>query len=186
MEENKQEGPATTSTPAEQPKSKAGLVIVIILVIIVVLGVGGYFISRYIARKASEKLTEGIIKSTTGEDVNVDANGSKISTSDGTIAAGESAVWPKDMPSSVPEFKYGKIILAVKSENSGGWSVTYSDVAADALDKYSADLIKAGWAKDDTAELGFASAAAFNKDNYQIQTIYDPSSKGMSITVLKK
>jgi len=189
-EKNQTSSAPVSTTPQTKPKSKTGIMVAVILIVVVVLGVGGYFASRYVARKAGEKLAEGILKAGTGGnvDVNSSGDGAKVETGDGSLSVGSSASWPKDMPNSVPEFKYGKITMAVSTDTNGkGWSVTYEAVESGAMEKYASDLSSAGWTKEDTADMGAGlSILSYSKDSYQIQAIYDASSKGVSLAVTTK
>jgi len=171
------------NNPQPQGKSKAWLIIIIILVVLIILGIGGYFLTRYFVNKAAGKIASSV----TGGQVDINSGSTSFSMSDssGTVTAGETTKWPSDMPSTVPQFKYGKIKMAVKSNTGGtnGWSVTYENVESDGLTKYKTDLTNAGWTVEETAEAGVVSLVTAKKDNLSLNAIYDPSSKGVSITV---
>lgn len=185
VEDNKTQ---PVATGGNKPKSKTGLIITIVVVVVVLLGVGGYYLSRYITHRASEKIIGGIIGTGSGSDVDISDKGVSVSNSEGTFSAGETTKWPSDMPSSVPQFKYGKITMAASTNTDGkGWSVTLGEVEPGSLEKYANDLSSAGWTKGDVIGSGAdMSIITYTKDNYQVQAIYDASSKGVSIAVIQK
>ncbi|MBK9013798.1 MAG: hypothetical protein IPM82_06765 [Saprospiraceae bacterium] len=102
------------------------------------------------SEKQGEQLMEETIEKSTGEDVDVDAQGQKltIETEQGKAEiayAGEK--WPDDAPADVPEFKFGTIKGSTKSDTPEGnaWTIAFENVPADVLDKYEAELKKAGF-----------------------------------------
>jgi len=93
----------------------------------------------------AEKAAEKQIEKATGEkaDVELSDDKFKIETGDGTISADATATsWPGDIPSSVPEFKYGKVDYVSQNDIGGQktWTIHFVNVKNDALKKYEADL----------------------------------------------
>lgn len=78
------------------------------------------------------------------------------------------AEWPKDIPSSVPEFKYG-LIDGSMSPGTGTWGIQIVNLESDAVAKYKADLINAGWTIDENdsayADIEYIRAT---KDNMEV------------------
>lgn len=162
----------------------AKVAIIIVVVVLVVLGVGGYFVQRFVVKKAGEKITESLLGGALGGKVDVSSNGDGVSISNenGSIGTGESAKWPADMPSSVPTFSYGKISMSTKVDNS--WSVIYESVEADAQSKYVAALKSKGWTEnEEVIDMGETKMVSMANGEYKITLIFDSSSSGASITV---
>jgi len=163
------------STPAPAPatggskkNNSAVVIIVVILVILVVLGIGGYFISRYLARKASEKVAEGLLNAATGTTTDI-----------------SSAKWPSTMPSDVPEYKAGKITMTTSNTDSSGkgWFVTIGETNQSDYTAYKAKLEAAGWTNISSTTVG-AVLDQYEKSSYSMSMVFDGSSSGVSITVV--
>lgn len=176
----------TTETPKSGGKSNAALIIIIIVVALVVLGVGGYFVSRYIGRKAADKITGNILSSTTGDKVKVDSNSNNVTVnSDGSsTTAGENVKWPSDMPSIVPKYTAGKIALASKSkvENGDTWSVSIGNTSQAEYDAYKAEVLKAGWTLESTTSAGM-SIDDYTKDNYELGLLFISDESGGTVSI---
>ena len=178
--------PATTATSGGGKKSSNTTLIVVIVVIVIALAAGGYFVRNYLAEKAGEKIAEGLIESSTGGKVDVDANGNSVTFKDdnGTTQVGDKTVWPSTMPSIVPEFTAGKLTMASKTDTVDykGWSVTASDTTQAEFDAYRAKLVSGGWKMEYETNFG-ASIVEYSKDTYKLTATYDPTSSGISIAV---
>jgi len=163
---------AAPSAAPVKKKSNATTVIIIIVVAVVVLGVAGVLISRWLARRAADKIASGIIGAATDSNVSVSSQGS--------------ASWPSTMPSDVPKYTKGKITMSASSSSSSkSWSVIISDTSESDYTAYKASLESAGWTNTSTASFG-ADIAAYEKGSYDLALTFDPSSKGVSITVTPK
>jgi len=182
---------APAASQSSMPTKKSGgaaTVIVIVLVVLLALGVGGYFISRYVAQKAAEKLTEGFLGAATGGNVNVTNGGEGVnfSNEEGSLSVGQSAQWPSDMPASVPKFTYGTPIMSTKVAE-GSWSVLFEKVTADAQTKYTADLNAKGWMPEgETIDAGVAQVIQMANGNYILSVAFDKTSQGATLTVSPK
>ena len=168
-------------------KGNATTIIIIVVGALVVLGVGGYFISRWVARRASEKLASGLLSATTGSNVDVSNNGNSatISNGDGTTQIGEGAKWPSDMPSDVPKLTAGTITMATTDKVNKAWSVTASGIKQADFDAYKAKVVAAGWASTSSTSFG-AVIEEYEKGSNRIIITFDPTSDGISITVSSK
>jgi len=184
------EAPAPVPAPAASPsggkKNNAAVIIIIVVGVLLVLGVGGYFISRYIARKASEKVTEGILGAATGGKVDVNSNNGSVSVSNdsGTTEIG-AAKWPTDMPSDIPELKTGKITFATSDKTNKSYSVSSSEVTKAEFETYKSSVEAAGWTNTSTASFG-TDVLEYEKGTYNLSLVYDESSGGLSITATPK
>lgn len=180
--------PVSQSAPMVRKNGGAATVIIIVLVVLLALGVGGYFVSRYVAQKAGERLTEGFLGAATGGNVDINSGGEGVSIENdkGSLSLGQSAQWPSDMPSNVPEFSYGKPIMSTKVAD-GGWSVLYENVSEDAKDKYVSDLSSKGWIDDSGAiDAGSSQIIQMTDGTYNLIIVFDETSKGATLTVSPK
>ncbi|TSC93718.1 MAG: hypothetical protein Athens101428_567 [Candidatus Berkelbacteria bacterium Athens1014_28] len=172
-EETKSAEVAPAPAAPSGKKNNAVLIIIIIVVVLVILGIIGKVVVGYVARKAGEKLAEGIVSSVTGGKVDVDT-GSGVS-------------WPSDMPSSVPKYSKGKITMATKinEEGSKGWSVIISETSQSDYDSYKSQVVSAGWTNSSSTSFG-AIIDIYENADYQLNLTFDSSSSGVSITVALK
>lgn len=168
-------------------KNNAATIIIIVVGALLVLGVGGYFLSRYLARRASEKLASGLLSATTGSNVDISNSGNTatVSNDQGTTQIGEGAKWPSDMPSDVPKLTAGKITMATSDKTTNSWSVIASEFKQADYDTYKAKVVAAGWTSTATTTYG-ATIDDYEKGTNRLILTFDPSSDGISITVQPK
>lgn len=173
--------------PTGGKKSNATTIIIIVVVALLVLGVGGYFISRWLAQRAAEKVASGILSAGTGSNVNVSDNGNSatVSNDQGTTQIGEGAKWPSDMPSDVPKLTAGKITMATSDKTTTSWSVIAGEIKQADYDAYKAKLVAAGWSSASTTTFG-AVIDEYEKGSTRLLLTFDSSSDGLSITVQPK
>lgn len=182
---------ATQSTSGASTKSgnkKTTTIIVVVIVVLIILGyAGSYIFSHFIAKKVGETAAEKILESATGGKVDISSNGdgASVSTKDGSIQTGDKAKWPSDMPSVVPEFKYGNATYSSKTDNANylGWSVIFDAIQTDASTKYKADLTSKGWTISSTTESSAGDYLSATNGNYTISIVIDQSSKGATLSV---
>lgn len=169
-------------------KNNATTIIIIVVAAVVVLGVAGTLVSRYIARKAGEKLAEGIISAGTGGAVNVDSSNNSVTISGNgeSISVGENATWPSTMPSDVPKYSKGKITSSSKvdNENLKSWSVLVSETNQADFTAYKASLVSAGW-KSEYESTDILQISQYTKGDYSLSSAFDSSSGGVTLTVTK-
>ncbi len=89
--------------------------------------------------------------------------------------------WPSDMPSEVPEFKYGSAQENVSG--MGSWIVDFDEVDEDALEKYEADLEDAGWSASVMSVTNTLNGKFEGK--YTISVSHDKEYKQVQIMVRK-
>lgn len=185
MADEMQQQPNQPAQPSSGGSNTTKIVI-IILVIVAVLGVAGYLLSSYLARRAGEKLAEGLIGAATNGQVDVSDNGDSVSFKDesGSMQIGDSAKWPSDMPSVVPKYSDGTIKASSKSTVNGtGWTVIIEGTSQDKFNAYKTAVEAAGWKNSATVNAG-ADIATYEKDNYTLSVAFDPSSNGLNLTVM--
>ncbi|MEI8061015.1 MAG: hypothetical protein WCG99_01850 [Candidatus Berkelbacteria bacterium] len=173
--------------PAAPAKKSNATTIIIVVVALVVLGVGGTLISRWVARKAADKITSGILSSVTGSNVSVnsDSGTTSVSNGSGTTSVGGNVKWPADMPTSVPKLTVGTLTMSTSDKSSSGWSVIASDISQVQFDTYKASVVSAGWTNTATTSFG-ADILTYEKDSNSLMLTYDPTSSGLSVTVTTK
>jgi len=190
MVENEAPAPAPAA-PAAAPakKSNATTIIIIVVVAVVVLGIGGTLISRWVARKAADKIAGGLLGAATGSSVSVNSDTGAVSvkTDDGSTQIGGNISWPSSMPSEIPKYSKGKITSATSgvSGDGTGWSITISETSQSDFDAYKASLISDGWALTTTSNFG-AEIDVYEKGAYDLNLTWDPTSKGVLIGVTPK
>jgi len=166
-------------TSEKQSKGISKGLIIAIVVIIVVL----YFGQKFLIRRAGEKMVEKAIEVNTGSKVDIGNEGIKIRDEKGTMEVGTSAQWPKDMPSDVPQFKFGIITAAIKTtQELKGWSVLVKDVTKENADAYTKELADKGWTLKSQITM-MADIQQFEKNGYSLNFAYDPSSSGVNLTI---
>jgi hypothetical protein len=71
----------------------------------------------------------------------------KLGITDFHTETSKSAKWAADIPSDVPEFKYGQLDFAGSSivKQRANWSLIYKGVPPDSVEKYKLDLNNKGW-----------------------------------------
>jgi len=182
------QGPTTGQTTGK--KSNLTMIIIIIVAVLVVLSVGGYFVTRYLARKASEKVTEKILEGATGNkvDINSSNTGATYKTQGGEMSVGTKAQWPSDTPSSLPEFTFGTMASVSTSGEVGSrsWTMGYEKVATDAYTKYKDLLLQKGWKITSETTYGTTSGLMAELEGYQVTfSVYSDSAEA-GLTVNNK
>lgn len=172
--------------PDEQLKQKSNTTTIIIIIVVVlgVLGVGGYLLKNYLARKTAEAL----ISATTGGALKVNTKGDDSATlqlGDLKTSTGSLAKWPTDLPISVPEYTGGTIKASTKLASDQTWMITYEKTTVDAVAKYKAALATAGWTAD-VSNATIVDISTYTKDSWQLSLVYDQTSNGVQITISPK
>jgi hypothetical protein len=131
--------------------------VVVLLVGVVAVGCG---------KKAGERAAEGLMERTleraTGGDADVDLGGGgkdvTIKTEQGTTTMSETAAWPADFMTDVPEFKYATIerVSRTVGAKDGQFSMTvwFNSLQEGGVDKYVEELKAAGWQVQQVIEAG--------------------------------
>lgn len=182
-----EQGSAPVSSPvAPAKKNNATTIIIIVVAVVVVLGIVGTVVSRYIARKAGEKIAEGIISAGTGGVVDVDTKNNSVSISGNgeSVQIGENSTWPSDMPGDVPKYSKGKISASSKvdNENLKSWTVTIGETSQSDFNAYKSSIEAAGW-KSEYESTSVVEILQYNKGDYALSAVFDGSSSGATITV---
>ena len=186
-----QQAPAPQQTQSSNKGSKTAVTIIIIVVVVLaILSIGGYLVSRFLLNKVAEQTTESLIEGVTGGKVDIDSEGEDVSieTEDGSYSMTGDNEWPSDMPSSVPEFSYGKIEASSKSSSgdSTNWSVSFTDVKSDAYDSYTSELEKSGWSETGNISSGGSQIANMENSEYYLIFTYDANENSGSLVVSSK
>lgn len=138
--------------------------------------------------KTQEKALEKAIEQGGGEKADVDIDDQKITieSEEGKMQINAGAnQWPKDAPAEVPELKTGQIAGTTTSESDQGrnWSVRYTGVAVEELDKYGAILKSQGF-KINTIKAAKGGMVSGEKGN--IGVIFTVSEKVSSVIITER
>jgi len=198
-EEIKQEAPKENPAPVSSPSTQSSssgtsssgsnkgctTAIIIIVVILVILGVGGYFISRYLVDKVAEKGAETLLDAATGAKVDIDGSAVSVKTGDGNLEVGTST-WPSSMPSDVPKYSGGSISYSSAETTNKLWSVGYSEIPAGAYDSYKSTLTAAGWTMANETDIGLVKTGSFEKGSWSLTFSVDAENSGATLSVSEK
>jgi hypothetical protein len=146
------------------------------------------FSCKNAAKKATEKMIEKSIQKSSGEDVDVDLDNQNvvIETEEGRVevnASGKS--WPKEIPSDVPEFKYGKIsgVTTTKTDENLIWTIVFSEISKDAIDKYNKELKSKGFETQTVTMSGLGGTISGEKDDMKVAVMMSEGNASVSIQV---
>lgn len=120
------------------------------------------------AEKTTEKLIEQAIE---GEaDVDIEDKKFVVETEEGKFTSEEVKSWPKDIPSSVPEFKLGKILNAMTqtTPEANTWTLVFEEVPDEALEKFKKELQDKGFKIESTVKMGTKGNMSAKKDNLMV------------------
>jgi nitrate reductase NapE component len=142
---------STSSAPSTTQKSgntkKIIIIVVVVLVLCLIVCVAIVAGSGLLVRNAANSITSDSVLNTIQDQINRDSkDGSTINLTQKT--------WPSDIPSYVPQFKYGDISLTTKDNSSGkpAWTIGYLNVKDNAIASYTQDLKDAGWTVDESSK----------------------------------
>jgi len=150
--------------------------------------IGLTFSCKNAAEKAAEKMIEKSIQKSTGEDVDIDIENQRtiIETEEGRVEVNAlSKSWPNDIPPVVPEFKYGKIsgVTSTVTDEDKMWTVVFSDVPNDAIDKYNKDLKGKGFKTQTVSMSGLGGTISAEKDDMGVAAMLGDGNASISIHV---
>lgn len=146
-------------------KLKKYIVPILLITIIAILMTG-------CKKTIEEKITEKVIESTTGADVDINKDNTTISTPEGTTQMGSDIKWPKDKMGDLKELKANITMFTEDKEN------TYTYIMFEGLNKTDAEKYL-----ESIKELGYksvyeiTSADGFtyigkNEDGYEVSFFY--------------
>lgn len=182
--------PAAAAAPAkaaaDSKKSSSSTLIIVIVIVVVVLGVGGYLVSRWIAHRAADAVTGGILSAATGGKVSVDSSNNTVTLKDneGNSLQTGTATWPATMPTDVPKYSGGSIVASsTYTQGSGkGWTVSIDKTSTTDYNAFKAKLEAAGWVSESSANYGVL-IDSYTKGDERASLTFDSSSNGTVITV---
>jgi len=124
-------------------------------------------------KKASEKTSEQIIEKSIGNDADVDIDKDKITikTDEGTFTTDVSdKIWPNDIPTDLPEFKYGTIqsISTQQMDQGSGWILIFEKVPETALKAYQTELKNKGFKIMSTTTYGDSGQLTAEKEELSL------------------
>ncbi len=154
------------------------------LVLTMVLALAGCGAKEKLQEKAAEAVAEKVIEKSGGGDVDIDGDKVTVKGEKGeafTFGGGE---WPTtDLAKAIPEFKAGKIITVLSSDDAV--SIALEEVKKEDAEAYF-EKIKKDF-KEDAYEVNSDNAIAYgakNKDGVSVGLQY--SQENFSITLIKE
>jgi len=155
-------------------KKKFPIWIIIVIVIIVVLLGGLSFGANLIKNKITKSLP-----------ISVETKDStyKVKTGTTETVVGEKEIpWPAEIPQDVPKFQGGKIKSVTHDKASNTWVITIGNTTELEFNNYKTYLQNANWKLGDEANV-LVNIATMKKGDNQITVVFDPSSKGILISL---
>jgi hypothetical protein len=181
---------------AVPPKSKSNnktLIIVLVIVGVVILlpglliGGGLFWLSR---GDNAENLTENIIESSTGTDVDINKDGSSVNiqTEDGSVSIGNEQKVPEDLPSAVVLYDNQEVVGVVTSTQDG---TKYWNISADTADEVAkvSSYIETkygenGWTTVSTSTYNEIANYSFEKDSLTALITISPASDETKVSII--
>jgi len=109
-------------------KRKTNIILILLIVIVVTLLTG-------CKKKLEEKVTEKIIESTTGADVDINKDTTTIKTDQGTTQMGTNIKWPKDKVGNLKELRANITMFSEDKDNTITY-ITFDGLKKDDANKY--------------------------------------------------
>jgi hypothetical protein len=193
-EENTPSTPVSDGSKTVPPKNSSSnktliivlaVVAVIVILPVIVFSIFAFWLSR---GDNANNLTEGIIESTTGADVEVNENGSSfnIETDEGSISVGEQEL-PKDLPSAVVVYENQKVVSVITNNQEGAkvWSFTSesSDDATKVNEYLVTKFAENGWTTVSTSTYNTTTSYSLTKDNLTAQVSVTSGENGDPTTL---
>jgi hypothetical protein len=159
---------------------KSKTTIILIAVGIIILGGAGYFLLKDTFVKSDSSQQEEESSDTEDASLKYDLGDTTVEVESGDEE------WPNDIPSTIPEFKYGDIDSTAKVANdyANSWTVICNNIEEDAFEDYKTDLEDAGFSNISTLETSEGSMLTVSKEPYTMIVTYnkDENTLGLSIT----
>jgi hypothetical protein len=133
------------------------------------------------AEKRAEKMIEQAFE---GEaDVDIEDKKFVVETEEGKFIAEEVKSWPKDIPSSVPEFKLGKIINAMTqtTPEANTWTLAFEEVPEEALEQFKKQLQDEGFKIESTVKMGTNGQVTATKASLTVMLMVGDGIASMSV-----
>ena len=146
------------------------------------------FSCKNATERAAEKMIEKSIKKSSGEDVDVDLKNQKtvVESEEGRFEVdGSVKSWPKDIPATIPEFKYGNVTGVTTNETAEarGWTIIFEDVTGNATDKYNTELKGKGFETQTVSMGGAGGTIAAEKENLVVAVMAAEGGATVSVQI---
>lgn len=159
--------------------------VILILVALLTVSLFGCGTKEKLEQKAGEAIAEKALEKAGGGDVDIDGDKITFKGDDGQKVSFGETEWPtSDLAKSIPEFKNGKIVTVV--ETNDGVLINLEEASLEDFENY-LNEIKKTFTKDayDMKSEGYVSYAAENDEGIGVTLTY-VAEETMSITVQKK
>lgn len=149
--------------------------VAVFLTVLLLASLTGCGARQKAAEKIADKITEGIVKKVTGEDIDVDISEGKttIKGEDGTAVTFGGNEWPKgEAADQVPEFKKGKINAVINSAENC-W-IEIEEVSEANYQQYVEALKSAGFDQNGSeySDLETRIYSAYKGEDYLVTVTY--------------
>jgi len=153
-----------------------------------VLMIGLFLSCQNAAERAAEKIIEKSIEHAEGEevDINIRDGSAVIETEEGRVEVSTDVKgWPGEIPSVVPKFKEGEVLsLTTNSSDEGeGWTMVFSDVPANAAEKYNKALKSAGFTTQTVMINDEGGSVTAEKENVFVYLMAGDGSASLSVQI---
>jgi hypothetical protein len=136
--------------------------------------------------RTAEKMTEKILKESTGKDmkVNIEGKNIKIEGEGSKAEISEANAWPADMFEAVPKFSGGKIDRVTRTQEgtTQNFNLFFVDVQEDAVKGYETLLKEKGW-QIQLVDMGTGMMISAQKDKLGLNFSYTREGKRGTIAV---
>lgn len=170
---------------------KKSLIITLIILVIGTLSLTGYLLFKNSSNETNIKeVFNNIIKkeettSDTSSDSDTDAE-YNATIGDTTVNLNtENKEWPTEIPSDIPEFKYGDIETVSKVTNDyvNSWTIIYQNVSENDFGKYKKDLDENDFKTVTSLDTPQGIVITLNKETFTLVVTYINEEETLSIGV---
>lgn len=136
-------------------------------------------------QNTAEKRAEKMIEQATEGEADVDISDKKfvIETAEGKLTSEEVKSWPGDIPSSVPEFKLGKIMNAMTqtTPDANTWTLAFEEVPDEALEKFKKELQDQGFKIESTVKMGTSGQVSATKNHLTVMLMTGEGTASLTV-----
>ena len=175
---NEQTNTPTDDSVVVPPKKSSGgnktllivgaVVLILVIIPSVAFGVFAFWLS---SGNNANKLTEGIVESTTGADINTEDGSLSITNKDGDqFSVGGEQDYADDFPSEIPKYPGGSVNSNIRSSSSGDtyWSnsVSTKDSMTKVLAYFKTEM--SSWTEETTFTVNNSTTTSYRKGDLQV------------------
>jgi hypothetical protein len=161
-------------TTQNSDKKKFPTWIIVVIVIVVVLLGGAY----YGANLVKSRIYSSLPISVNEKDSTYKAKVGNVET-----VVGEKEIpWPAEIPGDLPKFQGGKIKAVTHETSTNTWVIAVGSTTQLEFNNYKTYLVNANWKAQEESNV-LVNVAVFKKGESQVSVVFDPTSKGVLISL---